>query len=139
MTEIVHGSPGGHPHSDRPNWSPAETADDYIRNCQEGLETYSDRRMAKLLGVSRAHLWRMKSMAAIPEELFNEILSKSNHTPSAKELASVGRALAGRKIELEIESCPHCGGELRTRRPWRDSTAKIVDEWLAAKRHKAAG
>ena len=78
-------------------------------------------------------------MAKIPEELFNKILGETSHMPSTKELANVGRALAGRKIEQDIESCPHCGGELRTRRPWRDSTAKIVDEWLATKRRGAAG
>jgi hypothetical protein len=29
--------PGEHSHSDRPNWRPAETADDYFSNCKEGL------------------------------------------------------------------------------------------------------
>ena len=66
-------SPGSHPHSDRPNWEPAETANDYLRNCREGLEAYSDRRMAKLLGWSRAHLWRAKLMAEIPEDLFERL------------------------------------------------------------------
>ena len=78
-------------------------------------------------------------MAEIPEELFDKILSETDHMPSAKELASVGAALTGRAIKLEIESCPHCGGELRTRRPWRDSTAKIVGEWLATKRRGPVG
>jgi integrase len=41
------GSPGSHPHSDRPNWQPATTIDDYLRNCREGLEEYPDRRAAK--------------------------------------------------------------------------------------------
>jgi hypothetical protein len=43
------GSRGSHPHSDRPNWRPAETYDEYVSNCQEGLEEWSERRAAKLL------------------------------------------------------------------------------------------
>jgi hypothetical protein len=62
------GSPGSHSHSDRPNWRPAENADNYLRNCQEGLEEYSERRLAKLMGIPRAQLWRWKLMADIPEE-----------------------------------------------------------------------
>ena len=50
------GSPGSHPHSDRPNWRPAETADEYLRNCREGLEQYSDRKFARLTGMSRIGL-----------------------------------------------------------------------------------
>ena len=30
------GSPGSHPHSDRPNWQPAETIADYARNIRVG-------------------------------------------------------------------------------------------------------
>lgn len=69
-------SPGSHPHSNRPNWEPAETANDYLRNCRDGLEAYSDRRMAKLLGWSRAHLWRAKLMAEIPEDLFDRSVAR---------------------------------------------------------------
>ena len=87
------GPPGSHSHSDRPNWQPAETADDYLRNCQDGLQAYSDRRMAKLLGWSRAHLWRAKLMAEIPEDLFERLLARADHVPSTKELANVARAL----------------------------------------------
>ena len=32
------GSPGSHPHSDRPNWRPAETVEEYLNNVREGLE-----------------------------------------------------------------------------------------------------
>ena len=52
MTNTVgasDGSPGSHSHSDRPNWQPAGTAHDYLRNCDDGLEVYSERRMPKLL------------------------------------------------------------------------------------------
>ena len=124
------GSPGSHPHSDRPNWRPAETVADYQRNCDDGLETYSERRMAKLLGVSRTALWRWRMMAEIPEELFERLLAEANHVPSTKELANIGRALNGHGPDHDAERCPHCGEVIRVRGRWRPSTAKIVNEWL---------
>ena len=130
MKTPTPGSPGSHPHSDRPNWQPAETANDYLRNCDEGLEAYSDRRMAKLLGVSRASFWRWKLMAEIPEELFERLLARSDHKFSTKELANVARALNGHGPSHDAERCPHCGEVLRVRGRWRSSTAKIVNEWL---------
>ena len=132
MTEktTIPGPPGSHPHSDRPNWQPAETANDYLRNCQEGLEAYSDRHVAKLLGWSRAHLWRAKLMAEIPEELFERLLARADHAPSTKELANVARALNGHEPTHDTEHCPHCGEVLRVRGIWRPGTAKIVNEWL---------
>ncbi len=42
-------SPGSHSHSHRPNWQPAETVEQYLRNCQEGLETYSEQRLANVV------------------------------------------------------------------------------------------
>ncbi len=125
------GSPGNHPHSDRPNWRPAETAEDYLRNCDDGLETYSERRMAKLLGVSRTALWRWRMMAEIPEELFERLLAEANHVPSTKELANIGRALNGHGPAHDAERCPHCGEVIRVRVRWRPDTAKIVNEWLS--------
>ncbi len=125
------GSPGSHPHSDRPNWRPAETVADYLRNCDDGLETYSERRMAKLLGVSRTALWRWRMMAEIPEELFERLLAEANHVPSTKELANIGRALNGHGPSHDAEYCPHCGEVIRVRGRWRPDTAKIVNEWLS--------
>ncbi len=125
------GSPGSHSHSARPNWRPEETANDYLRNCDDGLETYSERRMAKLLGVSRTALWRWKMVAEIPEEMFERLLAEANHVPSTKELANIGRALNGHGPSHDAERCPHCGEVLRVRGRWRASTAKIVNEWLS--------
>ena len=129
MTEP--GSPGSHPHSDRPNWQPAETADDYLRNCKDGLEVYSDRRMAKLMGISRANLWRWKLMAEIPEELFERLMARTDHTLSTKELANVARALNGNGPSHDVERCPHCGEVLRVRGRLRPATAEIVNAWLS--------
>ncbi len=130
MTGNSSGSPGNHPHSDRPNWQSAESIDEYLRNCQEGLERFSDRRAAKIMGISRTSLWRWQLMATIPEDLFERLLSQSDHCPSTKELANVARALQGEGDSFDVETCPHCGGVVRIRGRWRASTAKVVNDWL---------
>ena len=99
--------------------------------CREGLETYSERRYAKLLGVSRTALWRWKMMAEIPEDLFQRLLARGDHLTSTKEMANIGRALNGHGPSHDAERCPHCGEVLRVRGRWRASTAKIVNEWLS--------
>jgi hypothetical protein len=122
--------PGGHPHADRPNWRPASTIEEYVRNFQEGLEPYSGRRAAKLLGISRAELWRWQLMAELPEALF-EALLKADRKPSTKALASVASALKGNGREADAELCPHCGGVLRVRLRVSTEYRKIVDDWHA--------
>ena len=122
------GSTGSHPHSDRPNWQPAETIEDYIQNCNDGLETYSERRAAKFMGISRAALWRMKQICNIPEALFERLI-EADPPPSARQLANIGRALKGQPSG-EAEHCPHCGGLLRIRSGFSDELAKIADDWL---------
>jgi hypothetical protein len=122
-------SPGSHRHSDRPNWRPAETAEDYIRNCREGLETYSDRRFAKLSGLSRITLWRAGRIAELPDDLFEYILreARKRHIKlSEKSMAQVAVALRGSKNVAEVERCPHCGGVLRIRAQVGDQLADIV-------------
>ena len=57
-----------------PNWPPAETIDDYIRNCSDRLEEYSDHRAARLLGWPRIEVWRAKLMAELPPELLSGCL-----------------------------------------------------------------
>ncbi len=133
-----NGSPGSHPHSDRPNWQPAETFDDYLQNCREGLETYSERRAAKLLGVSRMVLYRAKWMAQIPEELFEHLLANSQ-PPSTTEFANIGRAISGEGPSADVECCPHCGEIIRVRPRVRASVAKVVNDWLSNGNEKDAG
>src|SRR5215472_13547474 len=120
------GSPGGHPHSDRRNWAPADTAEDYLRNCREGLETWSERRFANLMGVSRAQLWRWKIYAAIPEDLFEALLSR--HV-SRRDLTKIGQFLTKGDVPIEAERCPHCGGLLRVR-GISDDAVKIFNDWI---------
>jgi hypothetical protein len=134
LTQIC--SPGSHPHSDQPNWRPAETIDDYLQNCREGLETYSDRRAAKLFGTSRAELWRWKLMAELPDDLVDYIFAESTKVdlkPSTKALAQIAIALRRGTNLAEVERCPHCGGTLRIRALVGDKLAEIVNRWLATR------
>lgn len=99
------GSQGSHPHADRPNWRPAETAEDYLRNCREGIEKYSDRRFARLMGVPRIALYRWQMMADIPDSLFERLLAcrpmpatspRSSVAGTAALLSECGLAWAAR-------------------------------------------
>ena len=121
-------SPGSHPHADRPNWQPAETAEEYLSNVREGLEEMSERRLAKLLGWSRGQIWRAKQMAAIPDDLFNLLMASGCR--STKALAAVGQAMKGGSQSPDVERCPHCGEVVRVRGRWTESTRKIVNDWL---------
>jgi hypothetical protein len=89
-----NGSPGSHPHSGR-NWQPATTIDEYLQNCREGLEEYSDRRTAKLMGWSRMYLYRVLLMAELPDELFEHLLA-----------ARVGTARDGTHSRCGKVGCP---------------------------------
>jgi hypothetical protein len=51
-------------------------ADDYLRHCREGLEDYSERRLATLMGVFRISLYRARLMAELPEGLFKQPFDK---------------------------------------------------------------
>jgi hypothetical protein len=125
------GSPGSHPHSDRPNWQPAETIDDYARNIREGLEEYSDRRAAKLLGRSRIHVYRAKLMAELPDALFERLLDAD--VVSSKALANVALALRRNDPQsADVERCPHCGGVLRVRAHLSKKERMVIAEWLAS-------
>lgn len=130
-------SPGGHPHSDKPNWKPADNADDYLSNCNAGLETYSDRRMAELFGCSRIDLWRAKRIAELPEELFERLLTGG--IGSSKALAAAAHVLSGADMAAETECCPHCGGVLRRRAHISEKAARIIDAWLAQQETARAG
>ncbi|MGO4836811.1 hypothetical protein AB4144_31655 [Rhizobiaceae sp. 2RAB30] len=125
------GSPGSHvpnPHADRTNWRPAETLEDYLQNCCEGLEIYSDRRAAKLLGWSRIEVYRAKLIASLPEDLFDRLI-ESDPVPSAKALAQIAQALESGTLSREIERCPKCGHVLRVRRTGFDRYREVLASW----------
>lgn len=122
------GSPGSHPHADQPNWQPATTFENYLRNCREGLETYSERRVSKLLGMPRVALWRAKMTASIPSELFEQLIEQPD-PPGQRELANIGRLLSEGSFAREIETCPHCGGVTRERAGISLASLTILKDW----------
>ena len=97
-------SPGSNPHADRPNWRPAETIDDYLDNCREGLEDYSDGRAAKLLGWTLVQVWRAQLMPEIPEELLERLFKAGR--PTSKAFANVALALRGDGRGADLETRP---------------------------------
>jgi hypothetical protein len=134
MTEKPLCSPGSNPHSDQPNWKPAETIEDYFRNCDEGLEQYTQSRAAKLMGWSRAKLWRLGMSARVPEDLFERLMKyqrESNRQISTKAMAAIVLAMDRGKIGWEVECCPNCGHQLRERRSVSKEILQIVNAWIA--------
>jgi hypothetical protein len=122
--------PGGHPHADRRNWQPASTFAEYLTNCQEGLEAYSDKRAAKLLGWPRIELYRAKLMAELPQPLFERLLAVG--VLSTKTMANVALALKrDAPFRGDVELCPHCGGLLRVRRHLNGTVRRAIADWLA--------
>jgi hypothetical protein len=129
MTKRSECSPGSHPHADRPNWQAAETIEDYVRNVREGLEKWSDRKAAKLFGVSRTKLWRWSMLAEIPEDLFERLVTVP--MASTKALAQVGPYFRGGVNNVaEVERCPCCGHVLRVRARVSKRFAPIVLDWI---------
>jgi hypothetical protein len=113
-----------------PNWQPATTFDDYIRNCREGLEEYSDRRLARITGWSRMHVFRMHLIAELPKALFERLLAADDIPISAKALAGIALALRRGQTRADIERCPHCGEALRVRYPVGKAARKVITAWL---------
>jgi hypothetical protein len=118
------GSPGSH----LPNWRPASTAEDYLRNCREGLEKYSERRLAELMGWPRIRIHRAKLMGELPEALFERLLAAG--LLSAMALANVAIALKGDPLSGEIARCPHCGEVLRVRPNLSKKARAVIKAWL---------
>jgi hypothetical protein len=111
------------------NWSPATTFEEYVRNVREGLEAYSDRRAARLLGWPRIAIYRAKLMAELPEPLFEALMDAD--VLSAKALAQV--ALAQRRdvpYAHDDEYCPHCDGLLCRRRHISKKAAAAIVKTL---------
>jgi hypothetical protein len=104
---------------------------EYEANCRAGLERYSERRAAELLGWSRIRLYRARLMAELPDDLFDRLLADG--VSSSRELAAVARGRRGEAGACESERCPHCGVLLRLRGPWRPSTARLVNDWIASR------
>lgn len=127
-TPRLPGEPPPNPHADRPNWRPATTFDAYLSNCREGVEQWSERRAAKLLGWSRIEIWRARRMAEIPADLFERLVALRPPV-GTRTLAAVGILFAEGRPPLEVDRCPHCGGVVRKRLPWGDDVQTVIEEW----------
>lgn len=108
-----HRSPGEHPHSDQPNF----TLDDYLGMCNSGEAEFSVAEAARVMGVSRAYVYRCMLFASIPEDEFEDVLAHVRATKGLNSTTAVADEIKRRtgKAKRYVESCPHCGGALRTR------------------------
>ena len=100
------------------NWQPAETIEDYLRNCREGSEEYSERRAAQLLGWPRMKVYRAKLMADIQSRCSSGCLlpafSALRHWP--RSVWRCGVAIPPRSSAVPIAGmCCGCGRPLAKR------------------------
>jgi len=94
---------GATPHIDRPNWQPGDDDADelLVQKVPDALrDGASERKLAKLLGLSRVHLCRCHMAAQIPEPLFPRLCEARRagvikQPLSVKSLAAIGAGMAG--------------------------------------------
>jgi len=106
-------SPGEHSHADQRNF----TIDDYLRMVRDGESKFSIAEAAKVMGVSRAYLYRAMIFASIPADEFEAVLddmSAKGRPVTSTAIADEIKRRTGR-AKTYVEKCPHCGGELRRR------------------------
>jgi hypothetical protein len=132
-SKATDGTPVCHP--DRRNWRPGDddAADELqFQKLQDAIrDGASERAISKLLGLNRARMWRAKMIANIPDELFDRL---SAARVGRREIVGVGRALKdGELLRSDVECCPNCGHRLRLRPAIKQSTMKIVADWMDEK------
>lgn len=105
-------SPGEHSHSDQPNF----TIEDYLQMCRDGEASFSIAEAARVMGVSRAYVYRCLLYASIPEDEFEEVLDavRGAGLSSTTAVADEIKRRTGRAKEY-AECCPNCGHVLRSR------------------------
>lgn len=105
-------SPGEHSHSDRPNF----TMEDYLQMCRDGEATFSISEAARVMGQSRAYVYRCLLFASIPEDEFEEVLD-AVHKDGPASMTAVADEIKRRtgKAKTYEVRCPHCDGLLYTR------------------------
>jgi hypothetical protein len=134
-TIIDNGSPGSHPHSNRPNWQPGDNdADELLQQkIADALrDGKGERHIAKLLGVSRMALWRGKILSEIPHGLLERLCAAR---VGIKAMIYIGRLCrdlnADRELPgPEVECCPKCGYQLRVRNKGILRAIDIFRRWF---------
>lgn len=104
--------PGEHTHADRRNF----TIEDYLGMCRDGEADFSIAEAARVMGVSRAYVYRTMLFASIPEDEFEVVLDhvRARGLTSTTAVADEIKRRTGR-ARAYAEHCPHCGGVIRTR------------------------
>ena len=121
----------GSPSSHLRNWRPGDdNADELLQQkIADALrDGKSERQIAKLLNIPRTKLWRGKKMAAIPEPLVDRLFEAR---VGVKAMLWIARYYeAGAAPPIEIEYCPHCGGELRVRDKNIRRAVEVMSQWV---------
>ena len=107
-------SPGDNPHADQPNFTLA----DYLQMVRDGEAKYSITEVARLMGWSRALVYRSIVMASVSDAEFDAILDDfraAGRMPTSTGIVDEIRRRTGRAVSSS-EHCPHCGGVIRERR-----------------------
>jgi hypothetical protein len=126
------GSPGSHPHSDRPNWQPGDDdADELIRQKIEDAlrDGKGERHIAKLLGVSRMAFWRGRLLNAIPSGLLERLLAARVGLKAMLYISRLGCDPDNIPAD-EVERCPHCGHVLRVRNKSILRALDVMQQWV---------
>src|SRR5262245_47273795 len=126
------GSPGSHPHSERPNWQPGDDDAEelQLQKIKDALrDGKSERQIAKLLGVSRMMFWRGRLISAIPDGLLERLFRARVGTKALIYIARLG-CDPNNIPAVEIERCPHCGHALRARNKSILRALDIMQQWI---------
>ncbi|MER9403690.1 hypothetical protein NKI36_06460 [Mesorhizobium caraganae] len=86
------------------------------RRFDPGEAKFSISEAARVMGVSRAYVYRCMLFASIPQDEFEAVLDLVGEKGLTSETA-IADEIKRRtgKARVYTESCPHCGGELRRR------------------------
>ena len=84
--------------------------------CRAGEAAFSIAEAARVMGKSRAYLYRAILFASIPEDEFEAVLDevRAKGLTSETAVADEIKRRTGKAKEY-VEACPHCGGVLRRR------------------------
>jgi hypothetical protein len=105
-------SPGEHPNQDRRNFR----LEDYLAMCRAGEAAFSVAEAARVMGVSRASLYRWMWLASVPAAEFEAAVAHvmgRGLTSTTAVVDEIKRRTG--KARVYSECCPHCGGVIRTR------------------------